>query len=582
MRPPATYPDNKEGTAIALAKPLAIAAYCLALLLLLASFVFSVFYLCSGHDTLTQWYLSLGGCFYNSDHWTTRFFTPTVKTAGNALATVGAVVSAIGIVYTGIRWKRSGSLPASKIYLDRSGIGWHVALVLIGTAVAWKGWRMLPPSYDEIFSAVNGSGMHPFRTLSYYMLPNNHILFNVVNGILFGWKQHLIGTGRALSLLAYITLSICCFRWLCTLMNSRLFAFIATLCVMLQFATWSMAAQARGYECQLLCGWVAFLSLYHMVQRPNGGHLRLNALANLVGYALIPSWSYFYMAQLLFLAPYLLWNRHLAARYTRYQVATLAGVYLFYLPALCFSGRAALTGNKYVRPSDLHTFLPQFTSLSKNFISYCFSGLAAEGSTLSYMLFLAPLLLFLSKRNTDRIIAGLYAATWLGYLLVSLLVRHMPFHRTLIVQFGISMAVLVYTFYAMVSLLSAYIGHRQTSTMVRTVLYMAPLALLLVYEVRYDRQNANLGVYGNDVNGIYDGIKRDIGLIPPGSSIAFSEESFYCYYYCRWAGYNAHRCATGDETYYIKRNDDALPESIAANYTLLLNMYDEHMLYKRK
>ncbi|GAA4466949.1 hypothetical protein GCM10023093_21920 [Nemorincola caseinilytica] len=469
-------------------------------------------------------------------------------------------------------------MPTQQIRIDLSGWGWYCGITAIALAAGLWQWQMMPPAYDEIFSAVNASAMHPFRTLSYYMLPNNHILFNVLNGLLFGWHQHLVGTGRVLSLLAYVGISLTCFRWLYGLMNSRPFAFIATLCIMFQFATWGMSAQARGYECQLLCGWLAFASLYAFVQRQRGTYMRINALANLAGYALIPSWSYCYMAQLLFVAPYLLWNRHMALRYMRYQAATLACVFLFYLPALCFSGKAALTGNKYVRPAHMSAFLPQFAGLGKNFISHCFSGLAAEGSILSYILFAMPLLLLFTGRKMDRLVTGFYVAIWAGYLVVSLLVRHTPFHRTLIVQFSISMGIVAYTCFVMAGIISTYARRIRMTVMI--LLFAIPMLSFSIYELRYDRNNVNFGLYGNDVNGIHNGITRDLGIIPAGSTIAFSEESFYCYYHCHRLGYKASRCATGTEEYYIKRTDEPLPPSMAA-YSLLQNIYDDHQVYKR-
>jgi len=46
-----------------------------------------------------------------------------------------------------------------------------------------------------------------------------------------------------------------------------------------------------------------------------------------------------------------------------------------------------------------------------------------------------------------------------------------------------------------------------------------------------------------------DGINENI---PKGSSVAFSDESFYFYYLCRKAGYNVTKCPRGNEQYLIK------------------------------
>ena len=53
------------------------------------------------------------------------------------------------------------------------------ALCLGAAYISWQwGKQLIVPTYDEVFSAQNCAGIHPFQTIAYYMLPNNHIFFN--------------------------------------------------------------------------------------------------------------------------------------------------------------------------------------------------------------------------------------------------------------------------------------------------------------------------------------------------------------------------------------------------------------------
>jgi len=60
-------------------------------------------------------------------------------------------------------------------------------ILCCATAICLWIWgnKMAMPAYDEVFSAQNAAGIHPFQCVSYYMLPNNHLLFNLLNGLFF-------------------------------------------------------------------------------------------------------------------------------------------------------------------------------------------------------------------------------------------------------------------------------------------------------------------------------------------------------------------------------------------------------------
>lgn len=548
-------------------------------LLLAIVFVGCVLYVVSGYDTLAGWYLSLNNCFYNTATWQSNFFTAATKNAGNVFATLGAALSIIGIYLATKKLKEAKQVRISIAYTTRDAL-WHAAVALLGIGASLWEWQQMAPAYDEIFSAVNCAELHPLQTCSYYMLPNNHILFNLINGLLFGWHQHLVGTGRLISVVAYTGTLLIAYKWLASQTQNRTIAFIALLPVAFQFVAWGMSAQARGYECQLLCGWLAFVTLTNNEYIARS--LALNTIVNIAGFALVPSWFYYFGAQLLYMGSKMLSERRISWGYCKHQVIVIAGTFLFYLPAICFSGMSALSGNRYVKPSTdtLYVFATNLLLLGNNFVSYCFSYVAGEGSIHSYLLFALPLMLLCFK--TRKHLAVFYMATWVAYILCSLFIKHIPFHRTLIVQFSITIALAAYAFWVLISYTIAAVTRPKAGLALKLAFFAIPTLALTMWFVRYNKQHINFGLYSNDVNGLYAMHMGTISSIPAGSGIAFSEESFYFFYHCRRLGYKVSRCGMGNEQYFVKRTDEQLPALYSANYVLLKQAAEDYEIYSRK
>ncbi len=158
-----------------------------AFLFFTAVFLFCSFYIFSGYDSLVKWYIGLNDCFYKKETWANDFFTPHVKESGNVYCIIALLLSVAGTGFILKRIKKT-SWQLRQDLIIRIG-AWDVLCAGICLAVItgfWLwGWPQALPSSDEIFSASNCAGIHPFQTISYYMLPNNHIFFNLLNNILF-------------------------------------------------------------------------------------------------------------------------------------------------------------------------------------------------------------------------------------------------------------------------------------------------------------------------------------------------------------------------------------------------------------
>src|SRR5207247_1577156 len=107
-----------------------------------------------------------------------------------------------------------------------------------GTYGWFLGNAAAKPAYDEVFSAQNIAGVHPFQAASYYMLPNNHIFFNLLNGTLFHGATDKVASGRVLSLLCYLGLITALYCWIKKLTGNYLMTCIVTLVLATQFPTW--------------------------------------------------------------------------------------------------------------------------------------------------------------------------------------------------------------------------------------------------------------------------------------------------------------------------------------------------------
>lgn len=557
--------------------------YAASLFFLVAMFSFCVFYLATGYDGLRNWFFSLNDCFYQADRWTTDFFTPAVKLKGNRLALMGCGTSVAGAMYILYSWRRHGGRQERTIYsIALVAWGWYAAVVAIALVAGVCSWRLVAPAYDEVFSAVNCVALHPLQTISYYMLPNNHMYFNLVNKVLFGWHHEAVDSGRLISLLAYTALLLCAYHWLWRLMGNRWHALLALLPVALQFMVWGMAAQARGYEVQLLCAWLSFATMLRYLRTQDSRLLLANAICCIAGFTMVSTYLHYYVAQTIVVLCALLTNKQKPWQFCKYQLFVIFGVFLLYLPAFCFSGVAAFTANRYVTPAfaDVASFLPEFGSKLHYFIGCCFSMVGSEAPMLSIALFLLPLSLLLFNNRRDRLIAFFYIVLWMVFSLITLNMRRTPFTRNLAMHFSLTMAIVVYTFYRLVQVLAARLPKMRIAIM--SCLFVLPIVAYSLFLAVTDKRDMPFMLYYNYANTLHEEHVKELSRIPNTASIGFSQECFYGYYLFSKQNPNAHKCATGQEDYYVKRREEPLPAGQEHNYVRQQDGYEDFEYYKRK
>jgi hypothetical protein len=538
-------------------------------------------YLLTPYAALRDWYLGRTPNLYRAATWSRDFFTPAVKAQGNWFCLGGLALLAVGLVWWALPRLRPAFLrkaPLADYSLDpkpplvaRADWPYLGGLLVVAAGLWGLGAAQLPPAYDEVFSAVYSAGSGSvFVAWSYYMLPNNHLLFNVLNGGLFGWLGQptvLLTTGRVLSGLAYVATVGVIYRTLRGLTGYRILAAGLALLAALQYAIWGFGCQARGYALYALMHWLAVASLLGYWQRPTAGRRWGNAVAVAVGYATVPTFLFYHVAQLLAVATVQLRRRQPDGQFWWAQANALGASYWFYLPALCFSGLKALSDNQYVRPHQgpLAEFVVKYWPKFLNYTTYCF-GYGGPDYGLSYVLVLLPLVLLVwprpaaaASQNWPWRLALLYAF-WLLALVAGTLKLHLLlFPRNALALFSMALVL---------GVLAPGLLLRRWRRWAGTAVMLALGIGLGARFVRHNPVQDPSGLYNSKVLRDYQlGLKR-IATLPPSGTRAFSEESFYPYFLSLQAGqlaaHPAHRPLAAD--YFITAPNGRLPLKLAPLY----------------
>ena len=555
--------------------------------LLLCATWFSIFYFTTGYDTMKQWFLSLNDCFYRRGTWGESFFTPAIKAQGNVFAFAGAIIAPaliICIVLNRKRWMRAKAVVKGQP-VTIAALKWYIAVIILALVAGACSYLLMEPSYDEIFSAVNCAELHPFQVIAYYMLPNNHMYFNLINHLLFSWCWgDLVSSGKLLSVIAYVGVLLCIYHWLHSLIRRHFISFLALLPVALQFTPWAMAGQARSYEAELLCGWGSVITMFCYFLKEEDKYLKINAFFTVAGFILMPAYLTIYTSQVFMFISVMIYLRKLNLHYIRYQFIAGAAIFLCYVPSLCFSGIGSFTDNPFVRPATEHAvdFLPVFWETLKYFIGFCFSMIGGDGSPVNYVLFLLPLILLFSKQKAHRILSIYYIILWLTYIAFTIYWQRNPFNRNMIIHYSLTMACVVYSLYVVIHQITNRLKKVKVQKYALYFLFALPVLSYSGYLAFCDKRDVSYQLYFYEVNELYRDHVKELALIPPGSSIGFSEEAFYQYYYFRKHHYNVVKCSTGTEAYFIKRKHDSFPPGTENSYIKIKDGIDNYEFYRKK
>ena len=460
-----------------------------------------------------------------------------------------------------------------------------IAIILCAAIGLWCwGNRMAAPASDEVFSALNVAGIHPFQGVSYYMLPNNHLCFNLLNNLIFHPVADKVFTGRLLSLVAYIAVIIVLYYWLQSVLANRWLALLCALTAGLQFQVWGFGFQARGYELYLLAEWGLIVSLFRHISTGEERWLRLMALCSVTGFFCLPSFLYLYAAVIVFMALRSLIKKNRNARFWEFQLITIGITYLCYVPALCFSGLESITHNNYVsamgafKKTGHVAFAQWMFPFFKPYIIHLFSDVHWNNLPVNVLLFVLPAFLAFHRKNRTLRLAGLFYATlWPVFFLITIIMEKLPFERNLIGHYSFTYAALLLLAWWLTDLLAAA-GRMK---MAKWVLFTG---VIVFFGIHFSRTNLTYlkdTLYEYDVNAYYKDKAEWLSNIPVGSTVAISDEDFYSYFLCLRLGYKAARCPAGNEDYFVKEAFEEIPQTAGVHYVLYKKLYGNE-IWKRQ
>jgi hypothetical protein len=115
----------------------------------------------------------------------------------------------------------------------------------------------------------------------------------------------------------------------------------------------------------------------------------------------------------------------------------------------------------------------------------------------------------------------------------------------------------------------------------KQIVFATVLLLFATHFIRTNRIFLKDTLYEIDVNSIYTTVNNGLSFIQPGTTAAFSDVAFYCYYICSKKGVKTSKCPAGNEQYFIKQRDEQLPQLVTENY-LLVKKFDQYEVYQHK
>lgn len=543
----------------------------LASLFLVGGLVYQIGYLWMTRAQAIQFFMGFDPCIFGRDQYAETFLTVEIKEAGNLWAWIGIGIS------LWMLWRITKTSALDFEFniprLSTRRLLYHVPIVAICLLLVWIPLMELAPAYDEVFSAVHVAHHPPFQAWVYYMYPNNHVLFNVLNSSLFSWAPDQVWTGKFLSVIAYLLLGYTIFRiWLKLTKGQYILSILATLPSLLQLPVWGFASQGRGYEWYLLMMiWMLWIYVQYVVEvkrRPSQAFTWII----FAGYTLLPTFLFMHMAICLVELGRQVRRRRIQWGFWQSQCWAGGLILLFYIPLFQFSGLQALTDNPYVSSEATLSIDFIFESLKtlRWFITYTFSYLGGDNIYFpSLLLFFMPLLLLFQKRNKA---VRVWATVWLmglGMILLFVWGRQVyPFHRNLIGHYALTLFLGIYLLYEGLGHRWKYGGQK--------VLFGIICLCLSFYFFQKNPSQFSFQLYFYDINSTYDTLSAGLEKLPEGKG-GCSDNAFYFQYLLSSRGRDIQFCPQEEWTYYITTEKEGLPQGV--KHFSLIHTVDDYRFY---
>lgn len=555
----------------------------LPLLALVGCIWFCIYYLTNGYDHLLRDFREMHGCFYRSETFEAQYFSPAVKDAGNRWCKVGLAVC--GLLLSGLGWTafKGKTIRFSEAFAKKDGYAVMTLCAFAFTAWLW-GFVRAQPAYDEVFSAINVAGEGPALAIRYYMLPNNHVLFNVLNSLLPGDGSDKVFTGRILSGVAHFGTVAMLYCWLRNRDLSTGWAFFFGAVLLLFYPIWAFSCQARGYSIYLFCCWAALVSLDAYFRKSEVFFLLVHLLAAFVGFAVMPAYLYWHLGMLCYsfcAFSFFRKDKNRLFSFLKMQLVLAAVVFLFYLPSIVTSGLAAYTKNPYVTPhaGPFREFFKVFLEAFDDAIRYSFAS-DIDGTSVVYLFaFCLPLLAWPFCNKEGKRAALQFFVFWAVFCVMQLgLTRRWPFMRNMVAHCSLFAAVFPVVFYHTVQRLS---GRFRVSRAVPALLTGTLLLLTGVHYLRFMKDHLN-DLYYNSLSKSYTGAFAPVDVIPADARVWYSDESFFPHFLLLGRKIPASHCAEGDYNFLVLDHRlEKLPAALESIPKTEIFRNEQYVVYRR-
>jgi hypothetical protein len=537
---------------------------------------FTWFYLSHTHQELVNWYKGINAGFYKAETWETEFFTETVKLKGDTWCKMAIGIS---LFWLCVAWMLpSFKLPAFRY--DRKTMFEYVVIMALGLLFsAISNWHTLY-AFDEVFSAVNFASLPTFQSWSYYILPNNHLFFNMFNHNLFSWSDDLVAGGRIISMTSYILVLLLSWNFLKKWIDQPWMRWIVLISLALQFPVWGFSGQARGYELVLLFSCLSMVCFWGYWMEGKKHLLLPHVVAIVLGMFTLASFLYWMTGLMLASLLMMAGRKKIDWIYVLYMACGMCILFLCYLPFLGFSGLASMTDNQYMKATAATSleFIPKLFSDGNYYRHlfaewFCFDLLARFPG---YILLLLPLVSLAVKWNNKpyRDLMKLYVSMLLAFLLVCIVMKNMPFNRNMIAH-G------YFVWLVLLLVLSTVFKNEK----IRKGFF----ALMLVATVFSTRENYHFmdyGLYYYNVNDKYKSLDSCAFNMEPSSTVYLDNESFYWWYVLR-KKFPEHKLQVISNRAAFKRQDYAIWMETDSSFIdtsgyKMLSDCSEFRIYKRE
>jgi hypothetical protein len=303
------------------------------------------------------------------------------------------------------------------------------AILLMFLSVSCYLMIYMPVNYDEAYSYFYLTSRNIFICISYYYLPNNHVLYSVLAHS-FNWLplNPAIGLRLPNIFLGMLTLFV-----LLSFLREYFGKFILPGLILFIFSYpfLSYVCQGRGYVLLILFTLLGFYSLLKILS--GGGHLAKISfvLVNAGGMYTMPSFLYVSASFFISAAFYILIERKyfLIRPFILFAVAFSALTLILYAPIIVICGPEVLFKNQFVHPISLGTVLDKLPFHLLDSTGWLFA-LPLSMGWIVYSLLIAGLIFLFFRSEKRKFMVVCCLVFLLAPPLFALVHRVIPFPRT--------------------------------------------------------------------------------------------------------------------------------------------------------